>query len=321
MEHDFPFPYHSVVLKPSTEDASSDARDGGRPASKVVLLHGFNQCSECWTKTAEALRQRGHMVLLIDFLGWGSSARGATYRRCRLSTDLYVEQVRHAVLKVGWGDELLVMAGISLGGAVALKYVLKYDHVAAINLIAAAGRPEPHRTTPARVKGILSPFFAAWYLTKDTVDHLLEPVHMLLRATREPLLFFRRAHLISQTPDYLVPEEVFDLLPVRVKRLAYLYAEEDAWHGPDSFLSGFQHLRRLGHPAAGNLIVKGFNHSHVSMCLSIDDLLLHEEPIWHLPTDDDIERDRQEQPSTVSHHPSSDVLGDVVSPVGLRSRL
>jgi len=112
-----------------------------RPA-KVVFLHGWCQSHACWLKTATRIRDRyGHQSLLLDFYGHGKSPYPTDFEE--LSPDFLVQQVRDAVKAVGWENESLVFAGISLGASIALRYAEKYPNSASsFVFIAPSGMEE-----------------------------------------------------------------------------------------------------------------------------------------------------------------------------------
>ena len=119
------------------------------PASRVVLLHGWLQTSASWMKTATALRDEfGHDVLLLDFYGHGHSAvppSSAQSLRYSMSPEGWMAQLCERLAAIGWDHgQQLVLAGASLGAAVAMQYTCAHpSRVARLNLIAPAGLPEP----------------------------------------------------------------------------------------------------------------------------------------------------------------------------------
>ncbi|RHY30995.1 hypothetical protein DYB32_003854 [Aphanomyces invadans] len=97
-----------------------------------------------WKQTALKLhRVHGHSVLLVDFIGHGYTPYLPSYDEHLPS--VFVHQVRDAIVRANWHvdpSNKLTFAGISLGGAVSLRYAQLFPaHVDRVVLLSAAGMP------------------------------------------------------------------------------------------------------------------------------------------------------------------------------------
>jgi pimeloyl-ACP methyl ester carboxylesterase len=90
---------------------------GSGPA--VVLLHGFPLDHRMWSGQIESLSSAGHRVIAPDFRGFGQSLPEGPFTMESLADDVHalVEQI---------GVIPFVLAGLSMGGYVALAYARKY---------------------------------------------------------------------------------------------------------------------------------------------------------------------------------------------------
>lgn len=126
--------------------------DGPADAEPVVLLHGFASSSWAWDGWTDALKAE-HRVIRIDLPGHGLTqmAPGAAPWRA--------EQARFVLATLdALGVRRAVLAGNSMGGAVAWSLAARHpDRVAALILVDSAG-PSPEGP-PARVRRIID----AWY--------------------------------------------------------------------------------------------------------------------------------------------------------------
>jgi 3-oxoadipate enol-lactonase len=98
------------------EISFTQSGDGRAPA--VVLLHGFPLSGAMWSPQVAPLAAR-HRVIVPDFRGFGHSAQTGPFTIERLADDV------HALaqsLKLG----KFVLAGLSMGGYVAIAYAKKY---------------------------------------------------------------------------------------------------------------------------------------------------------------------------------------------------
>ena len=87
--------------------------------SPVVLLHGFPLDSTMWAAQIGALADAGHRVIAPDLRGFGGSKSGSPVTIASLAADV------HALLSA-LGALPCVLAGLSMGGYVALAYATRY---------------------------------------------------------------------------------------------------------------------------------------------------------------------------------------------------
>jgi len=92
---------------------------GERNSSALVLLHGFPLDSRMWGAQMEALSNRWR-VIAPDFRGFGESGDTGPFTIEQLADDVHALVER---LRLG----KIVLAGLSMGGYVALAYVRKYQ--------------------------------------------------------------------------------------------------------------------------------------------------------------------------------------------------
>ena len=85
----------------------------------VVLLHGFPLDSRMWAAQVPALAAAGHRVIAPDLRGFGQSRSDRPFTIESLADDVHALLERMNVLPV-------VLAGLSMGGYVALAYAKKY---------------------------------------------------------------------------------------------------------------------------------------------------------------------------------------------------
>jgi pimeloyl-ACP methyl ester carboxylesterase len=85
----------------------------------VVLLHGFPLDSRMWSAQVPALTSAGYRVIAPDLRGFGQSPSDKSFTVESLADDV------HALL-AGIGALPVVLAGLSMGGYVALAYAKKY---------------------------------------------------------------------------------------------------------------------------------------------------------------------------------------------------
>ncbi len=93
---------------------------GRRTPLAVVLLHGFTNAPEQWVQFAERLHGRGHSVVVPRLPGHGRADRDAA-PAARVSAGAYLATTSRAVdIARGCGERVAV-AGLSLGGALAVR--------------------------------------------------------------------------------------------------------------------------------------------------------------------------------------------------------
>ncbi|GAD03047.1 alpha/beta fold hydrolase [Agarivorans albus] len=113
-------------------------REGQSTAPVVVLIHGFSAFSYVWERNVNSLLKQGYQVISVDLYGRGYSARPNTaYTR-----QLFVKQIKE-LLDDQQFDEPVYLAGLSMGGAISVRFAELYpERVAGLILLA------PLTTTP-----------------------------------------------------------------------------------------------------------------------------------------------------------------------------
>jgi len=200
---------------------------GSEPRSgiTIVFLHGFLQQHSCWRDTAQALSDiHGHDALLLDFYYHGASgpAPGST-----LGPQDLVRQLRAALEELGWQHRRLVLAGLSLGGAVALHYWLAYpETVSRLVLVGSGGLSERRECS-------LSPHLS--WLTRLGLQYLkaLPRAEWMSHPLRDSLHEVRcRATLAAAAPEYGVPQDIPEWLREANVPLSLVVGGLDVMHTP-----------------------------------------------------------------------------------------
>lgn len=137
-----PWPEHDVVLEGITE-----AYELGIPAKvhyvelnpegekTILFVHGLGSYLKFWRYQLDAFAAQGYRVLALDLLGYGKSAKPATFP---YTMDAFAEVVRAFMREKGLDKPILV--GHSMGGHTALTLAITYpDLVSALVLTAPAG--------------------------------------------------------------------------------------------------------------------------------------------------------------------------------------
>ena len=110
--------------------------DTGGSGTPVVLLHAFPFNGQMWEPQIDALGD-GYRFVIPDLKGFGDS--DAPDERAGYSMDAYADEVKAIVDELGL--DRYVLAGLSMGGYIALAYMRKYaDGV--IGLVLADTRAE-----------------------------------------------------------------------------------------------------------------------------------------------------------------------------------
>ena len=134
---------------------------------RILLIHGWRQSLDSWLPTARQLHKvLGHDVLLPDLFGHGKSPYLSS--TSDLSPQTLVAQLRALVLHVGWDQSPIVLAGISLGGALAQLYSIDFpSNVDRLVLVASGGLSESpfHPIYAARAAAGL---LVRWLASKET---------------------------------------------------------------------------------------------------------------------------------------------------------
>jgi len=87
----------------------------GQGANAVVLAHGAAFDKESWKGLAEKLAGQGHLVLAIDFRGYGASTRGREEKALYQDVLAAVRYVR------GQGATTVGVVGASMGGGASAR--------------------------------------------------------------------------------------------------------------------------------------------------------------------------------------------------------
>lgn len=115
--------------------ATHYAEKGKPSADTLLLLHGFPLNASMWTPQLEALSARWRAIA-PDFRGFGQSAETGPF-----SIEQLADDTRALVEQLGLGK--IVLAGLSMGGYVALAYVRKYaDTLRGLILLDTKAEPD-----------------------------------------------------------------------------------------------------------------------------------------------------------------------------------
>ncbi|WP_051471081.1 alpha/beta fold hydrolase [Patulibacter minatonensis] len=112
------------------------AGSGGAP---ILLLHGYSDSADTWRRVLRLLADRGQRAAAVDLPGFGHADR-------LLPDEPMLEQyvrVVHAASRMLWGDEAPILAGNSMGGAVALRCAEELPSPAGVVPIGPAGFDHP----------------------------------------------------------------------------------------------------------------------------------------------------------------------------------
>ena len=113
--------------------------DTGGSGTPVVLLHAFPFSSSMWAPQLESLGDRFRLIA-PDLKGFGES--DAPEERSGYSMDAYADEVKALVDELGL--ERFVLAGLSMGGYIALAYMRKHsDGVSALVLADTRAEADP----------------------------------------------------------------------------------------------------------------------------------------------------------------------------------
>jgi pimeloyl-ACP methyl ester carboxylesterase len=119
------------------------AKPNGRA---VVLLHGKNFTGAYWAPTIKALTAEGYRVIAPDQIGFGKSAKPASYQ---FSFQALAANTR--ALLDSLGVEKFVLVGHSMGGMLAARMTLMYpDRVERLVLVNPIGLEDWKRVAPYR---------------------------------------------------------------------------------------------------------------------------------------------------------------------------
>lgn len=120
---------------------------GPADAPVVVLIHGFSIPMEIWGTTHRRLQQAGYRVLRYDLLGRGYSDRP----RIRYDGEVFERQLSELLSALDI-DGPLVVAGLSMGGPIAMRFAANNaEKVVATILIAPLHQPLQPPPMPERI--------------------------------------------------------------------------------------------------------------------------------------------------------------------------
>ncbi len=101
----------------------------------MLILHGWRSSSDRWQKAAELLAEKGVKVIVPDLPGFGLTPEP----KMSWNLDNYVEWVRELSEKIPELNKSFYLLGHSFGGAVSVKFAIKYNQkVEKLFLVAAA---------------------------------------------------------------------------------------------------------------------------------------------------------------------------------------
>ncbi len=117
-------------------DGVTYCRIGGpEKGDKIVLIHGISASSFVWENTFLFLTKSGFRVLIYDIYGRGFSDRpDADY-----NIDLFDRQLAGLLDSLQWKEKVNI-AGVSLGGTIALNFAVKHpERINKISLVSPYG--------------------------------------------------------------------------------------------------------------------------------------------------------------------------------------
>ncbi|RHY57260.1 hypothetical protein DYB34_008197 [Aphanomyces astaci] len=216
--------YFSLLLEESPQEHTPS-----HPPRRIVLLHGWHMSHKDWKQTAGKLhRVHGFSVLLVDFIGHGHSPYLSSYDEHVPA--LLVHQVRDAVVRANWHSDPSVkvtFAGISMGGAVSLRYAQLYpSNVDKIILLSAAGMPVTRFYAITPYTGPLTLALVrrmnALCRRHPTIAYWINAIPVLHKA-------FSHIHLVQHAPTHQVHPRHLDRLLSRFVSAA-VWAHVDMLH-------------------------------------------------------------------------------------------
>jgi pimeloyl-ACP methyl ester carboxylesterase len=156
----YPYPVRTAIVatqRQRLEMAYIDAQPTGAAKGTVVLLHGKNFSAGYWARTIEALTAVGFRVIAPDQIGFGKSAKPATYQ---FSFEALADNTRQLLDHAGATGPVIVV-GHSMGGMLAVRFALMYPaRVAKLALINPIGLED------WRAKGVPSATIDELYATE-----------------------------------------------------------------------------------------------------------------------------------------------------------
>lgn len=144
----------AAVTYPAADGGAIRAELYGEGSHAVLLAHGRVFNKESWEPLARQLETAGHLVLAIDFRGYGNSTAGSSGNGA-LPLDVlggirYLHEEQHAVA--------VSVIGGSMGGGAAAYAATRADagQIEALVLLSAGSVDDPARLQAARILFIAS---------------------------------------------------------------------------------------------------------------------------------------------------------------------
>ena len=254
----------SVVSTPSIPTTTTHATTPSPSTSRILLVHGFNQSHTAWLKTGIKLHDTyNHEIVIPDLYGHGNNA---VYLLSPQDLDVLVlvQQLRKIVLELQWNKgKKIVLAGISMGGAVVQLYSLFYpEDIDRLVLVASGGMSEscyhPIYFLRGVARNILKWFGAGREQSSWSYSH------QLLSCLK----------LVSTAPEYRVPQTE------RVQNHLMQFPMSLVWGGYDVVHSFQLNKRRNGREKSVNVLYVPYM-SHL-ICSYVDGLSLEKYPhFWN----------------------------------------
>jgi pimeloyl-ACP methyl ester carboxylesterase len=239
----------------------------------LVLLHAFPLNSAMWLAQREGLADVCR-VITPDFRGFGGSPLGID----EPTVDVFADDI--ARMLDARDLDRVVLAGLSMGGYVAMAFVRRHaDRLAGLVLAdtKASADADPARQNRLRIADELSANPDSSVLLEEVLPNLLGPTTM----EKRPLIYGRVKALVQQTPAVAAawaqramaarPDSLGVLESVRVPSLV-IVGEEDALSTADDAkamvaamssaelvtISGSGHLTAVEMPDVFNLAMRSF---------------------------------------------------------------
>ncbi|MBC7767920.1 MAG: alpha/beta hydrolase [Phycisphaerales bacterium] len=163
--------------------------EGSDAAPALLMVHGLGASLHTWEPWVSHLRGR-YRIITLDLPGHGLTRTPSNYRFSATSNAQLVEHVRQRV-----GAPHIVVAGHSMGGAVAVRYALAHpERVSALVLINATAWPQERRWSGA-------PF---------VFQLLANPIGRAVLRNVNPELFAERGLRSAYYDSGLVDDELVD---------------------------------------------------------------------------------------------------------------
>ncbi len=224
----YPSDTKKIALASGTEIAYLDRGEG---PYTLLFIHGLGANLKAWQKNMDSL-SRQYRCIAVDLPGYGKSSQGDY----DFNMTFFAGQVREFIQALGL--QKVVLAGHSMGGQIALTYVLRdIAPVEKLILIAPAGietfseteknwfkmvyTPEVVKnTTPEQIRRNFQINFFEWPADAE----FMYEERLFLRSTGE---YDRWCRMIPQCVMGMLDEPVFDRLGQITLPTLILYGEND----------------------------------------------------------------------------------------------